>query len=296
MPVKRFLTYLKFEKRFSSHTIIAYETDLKQFFNYLQQQYQTADVKTITHFYVRSWIVQLVNNKTTAKTVNRKISVLKSFFRFLMREKTIKQNPMLKIVAPKIPKRLPEFISKENIELLFKHVEFTGGFEGIRDRLILELLYGTGIRRAELVGLKDNSVDFGNNTIKVLGKRNKERIIPLISSLVKLLKNYVIEKNNFLNLSGMQNDFLFLNKNCKPIYAKLVYLIVKKYLGFVTTSKKKSPHILRHTFATNMLNNGADINAIKELLGHSSLAATQVYTHNTVEKIKKIYKQAHPKA
>lgn len=296
MPVNRFLAYLKFEKRFSSHTLTAYETDLKQFFDYLELQYRESDVKAITHFFVRSWIVNLVNLKVTAKSINRKISVLKSFFRFLMKEKKIEQNPMLKIVSPKIPKRLPDFFSTENMELLFKHVEFSEGYAGIRDRLILELLYSTGIRRAELVGLKDNSIDFGNDTMKVLGKRNKERIIPLMPKMVSMLKNYMMEKNNFLKTCNQSNNFLFLDSRCKQIYPDYVYRTVRKYLGWVTTSKKKSPHVLRHTFATHMLNNGADINAIKELLGHSSLAATQVYTHNTTEKLKKIYKQAHPKA
>jgi integrase/recombinase XerC len=296
MPVKSFLKYLEYEKRFSSHTITAYETDLGQFFDYLDKQYQVGDVKQVSHFFIRSWIVSLMDAKTTAKSVNRKISALKSFFRFLLKEKIVQQNPMLKIVSPKIPKRLPEFVSVESMDLLLKHVDLGEGYEGIRDRVILELFYGTGIRRAELIGLKNTSLDFGNNTLKVLGKRNKERIIPLTPSLVTLLKKYVIEKNNYLNKCNKENDFLFLDKYCNQMDPKLVYNTVKKYLSAVTTSEKKSPHILRHTFATHMLNNGADINAIKELLGHSSLAATQVYTHNTISKLKKIYKQAHPKA
>ncbi|MFI5219976.1 MAG: tyrosine recombinase XerC [Bacteroidia bacterium] len=296
MPVKSFLSYLKFEKRFSQHTLTAYETDLKQFFNYLQSQYQTTDVKEVTHFFVRSWMVSLVDKKTTAKSINRKISTLKSFFKFLVKEKMVEQNPMVKIVVPKIPKRLPDFVSTEKMELLFKHVEFDEGYKGARDRMMLELLYGTGMRRAELAGLQDNSIDFGNNTVKVLGKRNKERVVPLTPSLVKMLKNYLGEKNSYLKTCNQPNNFLFLDSHCKQIYPKLIYLTVKKYLGAVTTSKKKSPHVLRHSFATHMLNNGADINAIKELLGHASLAATQVYTHNTIEKLKKVYKQAHPKA
>ncbi|HKR04397.1 MAG TPA: tyrosine-type recombinase/integrase [Bacteroidia bacterium] len=296
MLVIRFLKYLQFEKRFSAHTITAYKTDLTQFFGYLDIQYKVSDVKEITHFFIRSWIVSLMDVKTSAKSVNRKISALKSFFRFLLKEKEVEQNPMLKIVSPKIPKRLPEFISLESMALLFKHVDFGEGYEGVRDRLILEMLYGTGIRRAELIGLKNTSVDFGNDTLKVLGKRNKERIVPLTSSLVNSIKKYMIEKNNFLKTCNKENNFLILDSDCNQIDPKDVFLIVKKHLSAVTTSEKKSPHVLRHTFATHMLNNGADINAIKELLGHSSLAATQVYTHNTISKLKKIYKQAHPKA
>jgi integrase/recombinase XerC len=296
MPVNRFLKYLQFEKRFSSHTVKAYETDLNQFFSYLDNQYKVTEVKQVTHFFIRSWIVSLMDAKTTAKSVNRKISALKSFFKFLLKENEVQQNPMLKIVSPKIPKRLPQFISIESMDLLFKHVDFGEGYEGLRDRLILELFYGTGIRRAELIGLKNNSLDFGNDTLKVLGKRNKERIVPLTAPLVNSLKKYIIEKNNFLKTCKKENDFLILDSDCNQIDPKLVFLIVKKHLSAVTTSEKKSPHVLRHTFATHMLNNGADINAIKELLGHSSLAATQVYTHNTISKLKKIYKQAHPKA
>jgi integrase/recombinase XerC len=296
MPLSNFLKYLRYEKRYSSHTLTSYETDLHQFFDYMKLQYNITNANEITHFFIRSWIVSLMDKKTSAKSVNRKISALKSFYRFLLKEKIIEQNPMLKITAPKIPKRLPHFIPQENMELLFKHVEFGEGYAGIRSRLICEILYATGIRRAELTGLKNSSVDFGNNTIKVLGKRNKERIVPLIPSLVQLLKKYIIEKKNYLDACKKENDFLILDNRCKKVYPELIYRTVKKYLSFVTTSEKKNPHILRHTFATHLLNKGADINAIKELLGHSSLAATQVYTHNTIEKLKKIYKQAHPKA
>jgi integrase/recombinase XerC len=296
MPVTRFLKYLQFEKRFSAHTITAYENDLRQFFEYLDKQYKIVEPKEITHFFIRSWIVSLMDVKTSSKTVNRKISTLKTFFKFLLKEKVIDQNPMLKIVSPKIPKRLPEFIPIESMDMLFKHGDFGGGYEGIRDRLILELFYGTGIRRAELIGLRNTSIDFGNNTLKVLGKRNKERIVPLMSSLGSLLKKYIIEKNNWLQTCNKESEWLILDNHCNQIDPKAVFLIVKKYLSVVTTSERKSPHLLRHSFATHMLNNGADINAIKELLGHSSLAATQVYTHNTISKLKKIYKQAHPKA
>ena len=196
MPASRFLRYLQYEKRFSEHTITAYSADLHQFFDYLNAVYKITDVNEISHFFVRSWIVSLMDAQTSPKSVNRKISSLKTFFKFLLKEKAIEQNPMLKIVSPKIPKRLPEYITTESMELLFKHGDFGEGYEGIRDRLILELFYGTGIRRAELIGLKNTSIDFGNDTLKVLGKRNKERIVPLASSLVSLLKKYIIENQH----------------------------------------------------------------------------------------------------
>lgn len=296
MQAGRFLKYLQFEKRFSPLTVKSYENDLAQFFMYLEAQYGKTELEDITHFFIRSWIVSLMDAKITNKSISRKISTLRSFFRFLMKEQVVTQNPMLKIIAPKIPKRLPEFVSKENMENLFMNDVFEKGYEGIRDKLVIELFYATGMRRAELVGLKNSSIDFGNDTIKVLGKRNKERIVPMAPSLVTLLKQYQLDRSNFLKDNDKKSEFLILDNHCNQIYDKLVYRIVKKRLSAVTTSKKKSPHVLRHTFATHMLNNGADINVIKEILGHSSLAATQVYTHNTIDKLKKIYKQAHPKA
>lgn len=296
MQAGRFLKYLQFEKRFSPLTVKSYENDLAQFFMYLEAQYGKTELGDITHFFIRSWIVSLMDAKITNKSISRKVSTLRSFFRFLMKEQVVTQNPMLKIIAPKIPKRLPDFVSKENMENLFVNDVFEEGYKEMRDKLVIELFYATGMRRAELVGLKNSSVDFGNDTIKVLGKRNKERIVPMTPSLVTLLKQYQLERSNFLKDNGKKSEFLILDNHCNQIYDKLVYRIVKKRLSAVTTSKKKSPHVLRHTFATHMLNNGADINAIKEILGHSSLAATQVYTHNTIDKLKKIYKQAHPKA
>lgn len=296
MNADRFLKFLKFEKRYSSHTITAYSKDLEQFFEYIQKNYECNNIKEVTHFYVRSWMVSLMDVKTHPKTVNRKISTLKSFFKFMLREKAVDRNPMTRVVAPKVPKKLPEYIQKDSMDFLLRHVDYGEGYEGIRNRTIIELLYNTGMRRAELTGLKEQSIDFGNETVKVLGKRNKERIIPLMPTMITLLKEYLTAKKNQQKACKTENDFLLLDIKCKPMNDAAVYKIVKHHLAQATTSSKKSPHILRHTFATHMLNNGADINAIKELLGHASLAATQVYTHNTIDKLKKIHKQAHPKA
>ncbi len=240
-------------------------------------------------------MVALMDEGNEAKTINRKISSLRSFYKFLQRNELIKANPMTQVRAPKIPKRLPVVITEQKMDtLLDGGFDFIYGFSGLRDRLIIELLYGTGIRLAELVGLKDSDVDVYEQQIRVLGKRNKQRIIPVHSSLAKLIEDYKIQKlsQNFDNKSKT----LIVTDNGKDVYPKFVYRTVKTVLSTVSTHDKRSPHILRHSFATSLLNRGADLNAIKELLGHSSLAATQVYTHNSVEKLKAIYKQAHPKA
>lgn len=240
-------------------------------------------------------MVALMDEENEAKTINRKISSLRSFYKFLQRNELIKANPMTQVRAPKIPKRLPVVITEQKMDtLLDGGFDFIDGFSGLRDRLIIELLYGTGIRLAELVGLKDSDVDVYEQQIRVLGKRNKQRIIPVHSSLAKLIEDYKIQKlsQNFDNKSKT----LIVTDNGKDVYPKFVYRTVKTVLSTVSTHDKRSPHILRHSFATSLLNRGADLNAIKELLGHSSLAATQVYTHNSVEKLKAIYKQAHPKA
>ena len=296
MPVKRFLSHLQYEKRYSPNTLIAYEIDLTQFFEYTVKEYQTADPKDLTHFYIRSWIVSLIDAKITPRTVNRKITALKSFFRFLLREKALDQNPMVKVQSPKTGKKLPAFIDEKKMENLFSEIQFEEGFPGLRDKTILELFYGTGMRLTELVNLKISDISFGNQTIKVLGKRNKERILPISVSLSSALRQYIIARETFVAGKTDKDLTLFVDNRCNKIYTKFVYRLVKKYLGMVTTGDKKHPHVLRHTFATHLLNNGAEISAVKELLGHSSLAATQVYTHNTIEKLKNIYKQAHPKA
>jgi integrase/recombinase XerC len=287
MYKEKFLHYLLHEKRYSRHTIKSYETDLQQFMLFLTDEFQVSSVKKVNFQLVRSWIATLLNNNISARSVNRKITTLKTYFRFLMNEDVIKASPMQKIIGPKTPKKLAVFVEEIKMEELFNKVEFGEGDVAERDRLILELFYFTGIRLSELVNLKKSDVDFSNSTIRVLGKRNKERLIPITSCIVHKIKT--INNSN-------KSVFLFVSKKGTQISAKQVYRIVNKYLGMVTSLDKKSPHILRHTFATHMLNNGADINAVKELLGHANLSATEVYTHNTIEKLKTVYKQAHPRA
>jgi integrase/recombinase XerC len=289
---ERFIAYLQFEKRYSPHTVTAYRTDLSQFFDYLQNQYNTTDIREVSHLMIRSWLVYLMECNIEARSVNRKLSTLKSFYKFLMREGELVENPMRKITPPKTSKRLPVFVEKDKMDILFDQIDFGEGYQGIRDRTILGMFYATGMRLSELVNLKETDLDFHHDTIKVLGKRNKERLIPFSKKFEVLLKQYLsCKKNTF----GEVND-LFLTDNGDKVYSKLIYLIVTRHLGTVTTLEKKSPHILRHTFATHLLNNGAELNAVKELLGHANLAATQIYTHNTIDKLKRIYKQAHPKA
>jgi len=244
---------------------------------------------------IRSWIVSLVSNSISSRTINRKISTLKSYYKFLLKENIVKTNPMVKIISPKTNKNIPEFVAKEKMDILFDDIEFGNDFEGTRNRLIIELFYFTGMRLTELIELKDKDIDENNQRLKVLGKRNKERIIPFSNVLLDSIKNYRLAKDKILE-GKESNNYLFITSKGKKIYEKLVYRVVNSYLGKVSTLKKKSPHVLRHTFATHMLNNGADLNAIKEILGHANLSATQVYTHNTVEKLKSIYKQAHPRA
>ncbi len=289
MHQEKFVNYLSSEKRFSEYTIVAYSTDLSQFIQFLSANFQIKDeVSEINFQIVRSWIASLLEEGVSPRSVNRKISTLKTYFRYLIREQVILESPMLKVVAPKSKKRLPVFIEEYQIESLLNEVKFDDGFVGERDKLIIELFYVTGIRLSELINIKVSDVDYNNNLIKVLGKRNKERLIPLSVSIINNIKLFT-KKNDV-------NNYLFTNLGGTKVYTKLVYRVVKKYIGKISSINKKSPHILRHTFATHMLNNGADINAIKELLGHANLSATQVYTHNTIEKLKSVYKQAHPRA
>ena len=293
MFIERFVHYLKYEKRFSPHTVSAYQNDLDQFHHFIKESELNAiDVK---HQHVRSWIVELLDKKTESKTINRKLSTIRSFYKFLLKEELLESNPTLLVKSPKIPKRLPVIIEETKINaLLDNEILFSDDFESIRDHLVIELLFGTGIRLAELISLQQTDVNFYEATITVLGKRSKQRIIPLNDQLLNSLKIYVDRKKN-KNYNNNSSS-LFVTKEGNPVYPKFIYRIVKKYLSHITTQDKKSPHIMRHSFATSLLNNGADINAIKELLGHASLAATQVYTHNSVERLKTIYKQAHPKA
>lgn len=288
--VESFLNYLRFQKRYSQHTITAYRNDLESFFIYLTEEYDSPTLKNISAPIIRSWLATLKGDEMTAKSISRKISALRSFFKYLMRQETIETTPMSIITAPKIGKRLPVYVEEKDLQTLFSHVEFPEGIQGETERLILQLFYNTGMRISELINLKEKQVDFSYSHIKVLGKGNKERIVPVKNELLNLVSLYIKNKPT----PAAEN--VFVNEKGKPLYAKQVYNIVKKYLSLVTTVNKKSPHILRHSFATHLTNNGADLNAIKELLGHSSLAATQVYTHNSIEKLKDVYKKAHPKA
>jgi integrase/recombinase XerC len=236
-----------------------------------------------------------MENKISARSVNRKITTLKSYFRFLVKEGLIQENPMSRVIAPKTSQRLPVFVEQDSMKILFEEVDFGEGYPAERDRLIMELFYATGMRLSELINLKDIDLDLFKNILKVTGKRNKQRIIPFTNNLAGKLRHYhEIKKQEFPGEG--QESLLFLTNKGEKLYPKMVYRMVHRYLNQVTTISKRSPHIIRHTFATHMLNNGADLNAIKEILGHANLAATQVYTHNTIEKLKSIYKQAHPRA
>ena len=290
--IQPFLNYLQFEKRFSQHTIISYQTDLVAFFDYMQMAYNGVEPDELSHIYIRSWLASLKDVGMTSKSINRKISTLRSFFKYQLKLGAIAQTPMAKINAPKNEIRLPRFVAKKDVDVLFNHVEFSDDWKGTTNRLIFHIFYNTGMRLSELINLKEGNIDFYNNSIKVLGKGNKERIIPMSNQLAEEIKKYLLAKKEKNITSGV----LLVGVKGKKLASRSVYSTVKHYLGLVSTVEKKSPHILRHSFATHLTNNGADLNAVKELLGHSSLAATQVYTHNTIEKLKNVYKQAHPKA
>ena len=295
MTTARFLDYIAYEKRYSQHTLNAYRSDLDQFSAYLSEQYQITEISKADYQMIRSWIVSLMESGDTARTVNRKITTLKTFFRFMMKEGVVAENPMTRVVAPKTSKRLPSFVEQESMDTLFNSISFEEGYPGARDRMIMELFYATGMRLSELIGLKDEDVDLVKNTLKVTGKRNKQRLIPFTKQTAGILSEYMGMKRK--EFSGDTTErYLFLTNKGEKLYPRLVYRIVRHYLDQVSTISKRSPHVIRHTFATHMLNNGADLNAIKEILGHANLAATQVYTHNTIEKLKSIYKQAHPRA
>ncbi|MES2620560.1 MAG: site-specific tyrosine recombinase/integron integrase [Bacteroidota bacterium] len=290
--VQSFFNYIEFERRYSKHTHEAYRNDLAQFGAFLEPYEK--QLKDATHTDIRNWIVSMMEQKTSARSVNRKISALKSFYKFLLRRGEIKNTPLSKVQTPKTSKRLPVFVDLPSIEKLLKEVVFPEGYEGLRDKMIIELFYGTGMRRSELINLKETDVDSYSSQIKVLGKGNKERIIPIHNELRNSIRGFIEEKRRLVE--SQKGDFLIVTEKGKKMEPGFVYEIVKKYLNMVTTVDKKSPHTLRHTFATHLMNGGADINAVKELLGHSSLAATQVYTHNTIDKLKEIYNRAHPKA
>ncbi len=300
---EQFLSYLALEKRYSPHTVTAYEEDLRQFFSFLEQTYGSIALPDIHHSYVRSWLAGTLKGRdgkaASARTVTRKISSLKSFFKYALKQQWVSQSVMLKITAPKLNKRLPLFVEEKGMQAIEQEQAaalplFTDDFEGDTRRLIIDILYQTGIRLSELISLKDRQVDAHQRTIKVLGKGNKERIIPVSAPLLERVRAYRERKAR--ELEQYDREVLLVNSKGKKLYPKYVYNAVKEVLSQVTTIEKRSPHILRHTFATHLTNAGADLNAIKELLGHSSLAATQVYTHNTIDRLKEIHSKAHPKA
>ncbi len=288
-----FLKYLKFEKRCSENTIVAYRKDLDQFEEFVFKTVGDFNILAIDTKLIRSWVVELMGQGISAKTVTRKITTLKSFFKYLLRQEVIKVSPAEGVITPKVPKRLPIFVDENSLHHLLDDGYFQSDFEGIRDKLILSLFYGTGIRLSELLDLQQRQIYLSEHLIKVLGKNNKERVVPYPRSLNALFEDYILMRNAAF---GANTTGFFLTSKGKKVYEKLVYRVVKKYLALVTTLEKKSPHVLRHSFATHLLNRGADLNAVKELLGHSNLAATQIYTHTTTDKLQSIYKQAHPRA
>jgi integrase/recombinase XerC len=293
--LEKFLNYLKFEKRFSEHTQVSYKVDLTQFNLFVKEHFNCTDPSDIDHRMIRNWIIQLMDNHNTSRTVNRKLSSLKSFYKFLLKESLVKKNPLDKITNPKISKRLPVFVEEKQMDVLLDEIEFGEDFKGHRNRLIIEMFYFTGIRLSELMNIHNNDIDFHNNTIKVIGKRNKERLVPVTKEFCSELQKFIVLKQDS-GLTDGNEDYFFINEKGQKLYSKAIYRVINSYLKLVTSIDKKSPHVIRHSFATHMLNHGADLNAIKEILGHANLSATQVYTHNTFEKLTRIYKQAHPRA
>ncbi|MCS6823672.1 MAG: tyrosine-type recombinase/integrase [Cytophagaceae bacterium] len=289
-----FLNYIKTEKRYSPHTYTAYKKDLQQYSLYLSETYNIDDTTKINFQIIRSWLTHLAENKISNRSIARKLASVKSYYKYLHHKQIIPLNPASKLKMPKVKKSLPIFASESSMVTILDKIDYETNFSGMRDQLLLELLYGTGIRLSECIELKERNVDFQAGTIKVKGKGNKERIVPMHAHLKDAIQKYINEKK--LVFSNNPSDELLVTNDGKKMYPMFVYRVVKKYLSAVPNLEKKSPHVLRHTFATHLLNRGAGLNAIKELLGHNSLAATQVYTHNSPEKLKAIYKMAHPKS
>ena len=293
MAVKKFIDYLLFEKKYSNHTAVAYKKDIEMFESFLSKKFPQSNSLNVNYSLIRSWIVKLVSDKISNRTINRKISSLNSYYKFLVKINAIKLNPLTNHKALKMSKKLQVPFSEIEIMSVLSLIE-TDSFEGLRNKLIVELFYSTGMRRTELVNLQLNDVDISKSQLKVLGKRNKERFIPLLQTVLETYKAYIIVRSTLKSLN--RSKFIFLTKNGQRVYDKLVYRVITNYFDSVSSKVKKSPHILRHSFATHLLNNGADLNSVKELLGHSSLAATQIYTHNNMAELQKVYKKAHPRA
>ena len=291
MLIIQFLKYLELEKRYSPNTVSSYSVDLNQFQDYLKLTYDT-DVKSVNHQVLRSWVLHLTNS-IQSKSINRKITSLKSFYKYLFLIGEMKTNPSLKLSYSKVAKKIPAFIVDDQINSLLDNFVFQDNYNGVLDRLIIDLFYSTGVRRSELINIKLFDVYLSANKLKVLGKRNKERFVPLNKELKKSIESYLEQRSNISSV--IDKSFFLLTKKGKKLYPSLVYRRVRKYL-LMTSSNKINPHVLRHTFATHMLNNGADLNAIKEILGHANLAATQIYTHNSIKELKSVYNNAHPRA
>ncbi len=287
-----FLQYLRFEKRYAQHTRTAYETDLSQFQQYAKAQFDIDAVADISHFHIRSWLATFKDEELAPRSINRKLSGLNSFYKYLLRLGVVEKNPVKQLHALRLPDRLPMYLKEQEMQNLLEEITFEEGFKGATDRLICEMLYRLGIRRSELINIKENDIEWSLKQLRVLGKGNKERLVPLSSEMLNAFKAYIQEKKS---LPVDDTHHLLVLETGRPLYESYVYRVVKHYLSQVTTLSKRSPHILRHTFATHLLNNGANIQAIKELLGHSSLAATQVYTHNNIDKLKEIHKLNHPR-
>lgn len=290
--IEAFLEYLSLEKKYAVHTITAYRNDLISFKDFCEVEYEQEAIHKVNYSQIRSWIVSLVEKKISNRSINRKISTLKTFFKYLLKTQQIVSSPLVGHKALKIAKQVQVPFSQKEVNAAIATIQSEEGFESLRDRLIVELFYSTGMRRAELIHLQVGSVDFEKRTVKVLGKRNKERFIPLLPSVIESIRKYLVHRSEL----QPKNDHLFITQKGNKIYETLVYRVINGYFSSVSSKVKKSPHILRHSFATHLLNEGADLNSVKELLGHSSLASTQVYTHNNLEQIKKVYNQAHPRS
>ena len=293
MLIESFLDYLRLERNYSDKTILAYRKDVDQFAEFIQEQMFVSSLVDVTSELIREWIVSLMDKGYTSASINRKLSTLRSFYKYLLRKRLVEINPLLKVVAPKKRKSLPVFVKESDMDKLLDEVDFGKGFKACRDKLIIELFYATGMRLSELVELNDEDVDFARSVIKVTGKRNKQRLIPFDEPLKEDIREYIDNRDAKVQRKSLA---LFVKEDGERIYNGLIYKLVRRNLSKVVTLKKRSPHVLRHSFATAMLNNEAELGAVKEILGHSSLAATEIYTHTTFEELKKVYKQAHPRA
>ncbi|QHI38749.1 Tyrosine recombinase XerC [Kordia antarctica] len=292
MTFTSFTEYLKLEKNYSVHTVTAYEKDLRSFSEFCETAYEDDNIKGVHYVQIRNWIVSLVETGLMNATINRKVSSLKTYYKYLLKTKQIEVSPLIKHKALKTSKKIQVPFSKKEMDQVLENIVFKNDFAGIRNKTIIEMLYATGMRRSELINLKESDIDYTLKTIKILGKRNKERIVPLLQKLEVQLKEYNTQRKS---IAIHKTDELFLTAKGNKIYPNLVYRLINDYFSVASTKTKKSPHILRHTFATHLLNQGADLNAVKELLGHASLASTQVYTHNSLAELKNVYAKAHPR-